>query len=63
MAIHREFVPREGMRLQFRAEAFNLTNTPPFGAPGGSFGSATFGVISRGPGTQCSARSEVAVLI
>jgi len=46
LAIHREFIPREGMRLQFRAEAFNITNTPPFGAPGASFGSATFGVIS-----------------
>jgi hypothetical protein len=46
LAIHREFVPKEGMRLEFRAEAFNITNTPPFAAPGGSFGSATFGVIN-----------------
>lgn len=46
LAIHREFFPREGMRLQFRAEAFNVTNTAPFGAPSGSFGSPTFGVIS-----------------
>lgn len=46
LAIHREFIPKEGFRLQFRAESFNLTNTPAFLPPGGSFGSATFGVIS-----------------
>jgi hypothetical protein len=46
LAIHREFVPKEGMRLQFRFETFNLTNTPPFAAPAAGFGSATFGTIS-----------------
>jgi hypothetical protein len=46
LAIHREFIPKEGLRLQFRAESFNITNTPAFSAPGSSFGSATFGVIS-----------------
>lgn len=46
LAIHREFILKEEMRLQFRAESFNITNTPAFSAPGASFGSATFGVIS-----------------
>ena len=32
--------------LQFRAEVFNLTNTPPLGAPNGTFGSAAFGTIT-----------------
>jgi outer membrane receptor protein involved in Fe transport len=46
LAIHREFIPREGMRLQFRAESFNITNTPAFSSPGASFGSSNFGVIN-----------------
>ncbi len=31
---------------EFRAEIFNLTNTPDFGQPNGSFGSAAFGSIT-----------------
>jgi hypothetical protein len=37
---------REQMDLEFRAEIFNLTNTPAFGQPNGVLGSSTFGVIS-----------------
>ena len=29
--------------LEVRVEAFNVTNTPPLGAPNGTFGSAAFG--------------------
>ena len=32
--------------LELRAEAFNVTNTPPLGAPNGVFGSAAFGTIT-----------------
>lgn len=32
--------------LELRAEAFNLTNTPPLGAPNGVFGTAAFGTIT-----------------
>ena len=40
-------LPREGMRLDFRAEFFNLFNHPQFGTPNADFNSpATFGVIN-----------------
>jgi hypothetical protein len=40
-------LPREGMRLDFRAEVFNLFNHAQFGQPGADFNSpATFGVIN-----------------
>jgi hypothetical protein len=32
--------------LEIRLEAFNLTNTPPLGAPNGVFGTAAFGTIT-----------------
>ena len=34
------------MRLEFRAEAFNIFNTPQLGQPGPTLGTAAFGVIS-----------------
>ena len=40
------FAPTERVRVEFRAEAFNVTNTPPLGNPNGSFGSAAFGTIT-----------------
>jgi len=36
----------ERLRLQFRAEFFNFTNTPQFAAPGTALGANTFGVVS-----------------
>jgi hypothetical protein len=36
----------ERVRVEFRAEAFNVTNTPPLGNPNGSFGTAAFGTIT-----------------
>jgi hypothetical protein len=34
------------MNVQFRAEFFNLFNTPQFGAPGTTVGNAQYGVVS-----------------
>ena len=39
------FPVREHLAVQFRAECFNLTNTPNFGQPGNSVTAANFGVI------------------
>jgi hypothetical protein len=36
---------REGARAEFRAEAFNLFNTPQLGIPGTSLGTPQFGII------------------
>ncbi len=50
-SVIKQFVPREGWRVDFRAEFFNLFNHPQFGAPGGNgsgadFNSPTFAVIN-----------------
>ena len=47
-ALHRSFrIPvREAMRLETRAEAFNLFNHPQFGLPGVTIGNPAVGIIS-----------------
>jgi hypothetical protein len=46
LAVQKSFLVREPVSVRFRAEAFNLTNTPYFATPGEGLGSAAFGVIS-----------------
>jgi hypothetical protein len=46
LALSKNFPVTERVRLDFRAEAFNLTNTPAFGFPGATVGTPQFGVIS-----------------
>jgi hypothetical protein len=43
---HKEFSTRERLRIQSRYDSFHFINTPRFGAPSGSFGTATFGKIT-----------------
>jgi hypothetical protein len=45
-SVFRQFPIRESLRLEFRAEAFNLTNTPVFAAPASNISYSNFGQIS-----------------
>jgi hypothetical protein len=46
LMIGKTFRVTERLFLEFRAEAFNVSNTPPLNDPNGSFGSAAFGSIT-----------------
>jgi outer membrane receptor protein involved in Fe transport len=46
VGLFKHFTIREGHRIQFRFEAFNLYNTPLFGPPNGTLGTPGFGQIT-----------------
>jgi hypothetical protein len=46
LMIGKTFRITERLALELRAEVFNVTNTPPFNDPNGSFGSPAFGSIT-----------------
>jgi hypothetical protein len=46
MNLYKSFVPKEGMRIDLRAEAFNLFNHPRFAQPDTAFGDTGFGAIT-----------------
>ncbi|HTM13519.1 MAG TPA: TonB-dependent receptor [Bryobacteraceae bacterium] len=51
-SIFRRFPVRERMNLEFRAEAFNLTNTPQYDRPDTTFTNGTFGQVISANGKQ-----------
>jgi hypothetical protein len=52
LSIHREFKVREKITMQFRAEAFNFTNTELPNAPIAVLGQANFGQIITFSGSR-----------
>jgi len=51
-SIFRRFPIREQMTVEFRAEAFNLTNTPQYNRPVSDFSNSAFGSVTAANGTQ-----------
>jgi hypothetical protein len=52
VSIQKYFPVGEGKRVEFRAEFFNLTNTPAFSSPNRSVAAATFGEITGAQGER-----------
>jgi hypothetical protein len=46
LSLMKNFPITERFKLQFRAEAFNLTNTPTFGNPAGNIDAGSFGTVT-----------------
>lgn len=49
---------REGKQFQFRAEFFNLSNTPQFNNPGATVGAPTYGIVTSAGSEQTFQRAQ-----
>ncbi|MEO8372628.1 MAG: hypothetical protein ABI806_25810 [Candidatus Solibacter sp.] len=55
LSVFKDFVVKEGLRLQFRAESFNALNAVRFGSPDTNAASTSYGVVS----TQANSPRQV----
>jgi len=62
VSLFKNFQLNESTRLQFRAESYNITNTPTFGNPNGALGNASFGRITSTLGTPRQIQFAMKVL-
>jgi trimeric autotransporter adhesin len=60
-SVFKNFRLAEQSTVQFRAEAFNLTNTPQFGIPGSQLGGANLGVITGYANGQAPRQLQLAL--
>ena len=52
-SLFKNFKPIEKMNIQFRAEAFNFTNSPTWSAPGTTVNNpSTFGIVTSASGNR-----------
>jgi hypothetical protein len=58
LSLFRTFKLTESVNLQFRAEGFNMTNTPHFSNPNGNVNSANFGKILSTDSSWAMGRSR-----
>ncbi len=58
LGLFRSFKLTPSVNVQFRAEAFNATNTPHFGQPNGNVNSSNFGKVLSTDGSWANGRSR-----
>ena len=61
LSMFKNFDLMEKTTLQFRAETFNITNTPNLGTPNGNFGTAGFGTIGGTASNQNPRQIQLAL--
>jgi hypothetical protein len=52
LSLYKSFVPKEGARIEVRADMFNFTNHPRFGQPNSGVGDPQFGTVTSDAGGQ-----------